>query len=131
MKNLFKEGDLKTFIRKVRPEDTAAFDSGEVHPVYATFCIARDAEWVCRLFVLDMKDEDEEGIGTFISVNHLSSALVSEEVTFEARIKQIQKNEIVCTYTAKCGSRQIAEGENKQKILKKERLEMLFSQINT
>ena len=130
MKNLFEPGDIKTFIRKVRPEDTAAFDSGEVHPVYATFCIARDAEWVCRLFVLDMKEAEEEGIGTFISVNHLSPALVSEEVIFEARIKQIIKNEIICTYTAKCGLRLIAEGENKQKILKKDRLEMLFSQIN-
>lgn len=131
MKNLFKQGDIKTFTRTVRQEDVATFDSGEVHPVYATFCIARDAEWACRLFVLDMKEGDEEGIGTFISVNHLSSALVGEEVTFEAVITKIEKNEIICSYKAICGSRLIAEGENKQKILKKERLEMLFSQINT
>lgn len=131
MKNLFSPGDIKTFTRTVRSEDVATFDSGEVHPVYATFCIARDAEWVCRLFVLDMKDEDEEGIGTYISVNHLSSALVGEEVTFEAVVQKIEKNEVVCTYKATCGARRIAEGENKQKILKKERLEMIFSQINT
>jgi len=129
VKLLFKEGDTKSFTRKVKPEDTAIFDSGPVHPVYATFAIARDAEWVCRLFALEMKEEDEEGIGTYVSVNHLSPALVAEEVVFEALIKKIEKNEIVCGYKATCGIRLIAEGENKQKILQKTRVEQIFSDI--
>ena len=129
MKLLFKEGDLKNFTRKVTSADTAIFESGQVHPVYATFAIARDAEWVCRLFVLEMKEDDEEGIGTFVSVNHLSPALMGEEVVFEAMVTKIEKNEIVCSYKATCGNRIIAEGDNKQKILKKTRVEQIFSGI--
>jgi len=129
MKLLFKEGDIKNFTRKVSIADTATFDSGQVHPVYATFAIARDAEWACRLFVLEMKEEDEEGIGTYVSVNHISPVLVGEEVVFEAIVKKIEKNEIVCSYKATCGTRVIAEGENKQKILKKTRVEELFRSI--
>ena len=129
MKNLFKAGDVKTFARKVKPEDTASFDSGEVHPIYATFALTRDAEWVCRLFVLDMKDEDEEGIGTFITVKHISPALVGEEVKFDATMLLLDKNSIICAYNAYCGERLIAEGESGQKILKKDRLEKMFEEL--
>ena len=129
MKNIFQEGDTKTFTRRVRPEDTATFDAGEVHPVYATFCMVRDAEWVSRLFVLEMKDEDEEGIGTFITAKHNSPALVGEDVIFEATILKLDKNGIICSYIAICGDRVIAEGETGQKILKKERIEKMFEEI--
>ena len=71
MKNIFKIGDQKQFKKIVLQNETASFESGEVHPVYSTFALARDAEWCCRLFVLEMKEENEEGIGTMISVNHI------------------------------------------------------------
>jgi predicted thioesterase len=64
--------------------DTANLDSGQVHPVYATFALGRDAEWCCRLFVLEMKEEDEEGIGTFLSIEHRSPALENSQVVFTA-----------------------------------------------
>ena len=53
----------------------AAFGGEVVHEVYATFALARDAEWTTRQFVLDMRDDDEEGIGTFLSIEHKSPAL--------------------------------------------------------
>ena len=64
MKHLFKPGDKKTHQVEVKSTDVAAFENGMVHPFYATFALGRDAEWSSRLFVLDMKEEDEEGIGT-------------------------------------------------------------------
>ena len=63
MKNLYKIGDQKIFEKTVGAQDIAEFESGTVHNVYATFALGRDAEWSSRLFVLDMKDADEEGIG--------------------------------------------------------------------
>lgn len=129
MRNIFKPGDQKIFIRTVMASDTASFDSGMVHPVYATFALARDAEWCCRLFVIEMKEADEEGIGTMVSVNHLSPALLNEEVTFTAIVKSILNNEIICTYTAYVANRKIAEGEQAQKILKKEKLEKIFDAL--
>ena len=70
MVNSFKAGDKKYFTKVVSENDTATFDPGQVHPVYATFALGRDAEWACRLFVLDMKENDEEGIGTFLHIDH-------------------------------------------------------------
>jgi fluoroacetyl-CoA thioesterase len=126
MKNPFNKGDTKTYTKLVEQADTAAFDSGEVHPVYATFALGRDAEWACRLFVLEMKEADEEGIGTFLNVEHASPALPGSSVVFTASVKSIERNEIICTYEARVGDRLIAKGETGQKILKKEKLEKLF-----
>ncbi|MEI3798699.1 MULTISPECIES: thioesterase family protein [unclassified Chitinophaga] len=127
MLSLFKPGDTKHFSRIVRPEDCASFDSGHVHPVYATFALARDAEWCCRLFVLDMKETSEEGIGTRLTVEHLSPALTGSRVDFTAVITQIQHHEITCSYEAVCNGRIVATGIQVQKILSKEKLEKLFT----
>jgi predicted thioesterase len=129
MKSIFKPGDRKIYQKVVMPADSAAFDAGMVHPVYATFALARDAEWACRLFVLEMKEVGEEGIGTFISVEHLSPALIGEKVEFEAVVKSIERNEIICTYTAKAGERVIARGEQGQKILPKVKLDRIFESL--
>ena len=126
MKQLFEIGSRKNYTRTVESADTAAFDSGAVHSVYATFALARDAEWAGRLFVLDMKEADEEGIGTFVTVTHQSPALVGEQVVFEVVIDDLHKNVINCSYTARVGERLIAQGRTGQKILKRDKLNSIF-----
>ena len=110
-------------------DDTARFESGEVHAVYATFAIARDAEWAGRLFVLDMKDEDEEGIGTAVIINHHAPALLGETVIFTSTLQEVKGNEIITPFEAKSGTRIIATGQTKQKILKKQKLDHLFASL--
>ncbi len=130
MKNIFQQGDLKMYSRNVTANDIAAFESGTVHSVYSTFALARDAEWSGRLFVLDMKEEDEEGIGTQISIRHKGMALTGEVITFEARFEEITvSGEIITSFKAFAGARLIAEGMQGQKILKKEKIDVLFSAL--
>ena len=73
-----------------------------------------------------MKEEHEEGIGTFLTINHKSPALVKSTVLFSATIKSIINNEIICSYKALVGERIIAVGEQGQKIIAKQKLENLF-----
>ncbi|WP_142683434.1 thioesterase family protein [Chitinophaga polysaccharea] len=127
MLSIFKPGDTRYFSRTVRQEDCATFDSGSVHPVYATFALARDAEWCCRLFVLEMKEAHEEGIGTRLTVDHLSPAVAGSRVDFTAVITQIHHHEITCNYEAVCNGRVVARGVQVQKILPKEKLAKLFA----
>jgi predicted thioesterase len=131
MKNIFEPGDTKTYEKLVKPEDTAIFEAGALHPVYATFALGRDAEWSTRLFVLDMKEDGEEGIGTSLSIVHHSPALVGETVIFDAKIKAINGHELICTYEARANGRLIATGETGQKILKKEKLEKIFEHLQS
>lgn len=113
----------------MRAEDTATFESGEVHPVYATFALTRDAEWSSRLFVLEMKETQEEGIGTFVNVRHISPAFTGQQVLFEAVIDELKGNEVNCSFTAKVGERLVAEGRTGQKILPKEKIDKLFDTL--
>lgn len=129
MKNLPSIGEQRAYVVQVQPGDTATFASGQVHPVYATFAVARDAEWVCRLFVLEMKEADEEGIGTFVTVNHHSPALVGSQVQFTATVESLQGNELICQWEAKVGERLLASGRQGQKILKKTKLQELFAAL--
>lgn len=129
MLNTFKIGDKKTFERVVRREDTAAFESGEVHPVYATFALTRDAEWSSRLFVLEMKEAHEEGIGTFVNIKHISPAFIGNTVVFEAVIDELEGNAVNCAITALVNGRIIAEGRTGQKILSKEKIDKLFNSL--
>lgn len=126
MHQLFQPGATKTFSRLVSETDTAVFNNETVHPVYATFAVARDAEWCCRQFVLEMKEADEEGIGTMVSVEHHAPALVGSRVDFTATIASIRDNEILCTYEARVNNRLIACGQQIQKILKKEKIRKIF-----
>lgn len=125
----FAIGEKKTFERLVIQEDLAKFESGTVHQVYSTFALARDAEWCCRLFVLAMKEDHEEGIGTFVNVSHRSPALLGQKVVFEAVLTNQEGNNVICKYTARVGDRIIAEGEQGQKILPKEKIDSIFAAL--
>ncbi|MES2779885.1 MAG: hypothetical protein V4651_08295 [Bacteroidota bacterium] len=125
----FQLGSVKMYTKLVEPADTALFESGEVHPVYATFALGRDAEWTCRLFVLEMKEDEEEGIGTFLKIEHASPALLGSTVVFEATLQSAIGNSVICSFTAKVGDRVVAFGETGQKILKKEKLKAIFGSL--
>ena len=108
--------------KQVMPEDTARFEGEELHPVCSTFTLAREIEWSTRLFVLDMKDPDEEGVGTYLSINHVAPAHVGETLEIEARFESLVKNELICNYTVRVGTRVVATGKTGQKIFKKDHL---------
>lgn len=131
MKQPFSLGDVKVYTHIATTEDIARFETGTVHNVYSTFALTRDAEWSGRLFVLEMKEEDEEGIGTGIQLTHCAPALIGEEVVFTSVLTGVNKNEVVTDFTAKVGDRVIAQGRQWQKILKKERLEKLFASLQS
>ncbi|MBA3647785.1 MAG: hypothetical protein H0W62_04415 [Chitinophagales bacterium] len=127
MKKNFKPGDEKKFTKIITEADTAGYVEGFVHAVYSTFCIARDAEWCGRLFVLEMRDDDEEGIGTMIFIQHLAPAFPGEEIIFTSKIKSLNHHEIITAFKAEIEDRMIAIGEQGQKIFKKEKLKKIFS----
>ncbi len=126
MKNNFKPGDQKSFKRVVSESDQAIFHDKLLHPVCSTFALARDFEWSSRLFFIEMREDDEEGVGTMLSIEHNSPAFIGEEVEFTATVETIIKNELICTVEAKVGDRIIAIGKTGQKMLKREKLSQLF-----
>ena len=126
MKSIFKKGDTKQTTYVVKENDVASFLGKVVHPVCSTFTLAREIEWSTRQFVLEMRDDDEEGIGTSISIDHRSPAFIGEEIIFTARFDEINGHELICTYEAKVDDRIIALGKTGQKILKQDKIAKIF-----
>jgi fluoroacetyl-CoA thioesterase len=122
MKVPFQIGDAKVYQKLVTAADFARFEDGLVHAVCSTFSLAQAAEWAGRLFVLEMKESDEEGIGTFLTINHKSPAFEGETITIKAVLLEVTGNNVACSFEARVGDRLVADGETGQKILKKEKL---------
>lgn len=129
MKHIFKVGDSISITHLVAEADIAAFETGVVHPFYSTFALGRDAEWTCRQFVLQMKEEDEEGIGTFLNITHRSPAMLGDTVEITAVVSRLEGHAIDCRFEVKIGERLVAEGTQGQKILKKEKVERLIAAV--
>jgi fluoroacetyl-CoA thioesterase len=130
MKNIFVKGDIKIYEKIIMQSDVASFESGIVHEVYSTFSVARDAEWCGRLFVLDMKEYNEEGIGTQITVQHIAPAFVGEKIRITTAFDSITaKGEILTSYNATVGERLIAKGIQGQRILLQEKIKSIFDTI--
>jgi predicted thioesterase len=129
LKSLFHIGAKTTLQFTVGEKDLAEFETGVVHEFYGTFALGRDAEWTCRQFVLVMKEEGEEGIGTFLNIRHQSPALLNETVSITAEIIRLEGNSIDCSFEVRVGERIIATGTQGQKILKLEKLERLVEGI--
>lgn len=126
MKEIFKTGDVKEFKTVVRAQDVASFQGAVVHEVYSTFALARDVEWTTRQFVLEMKDDDEEGIGTYLEIRHQQPAFVGEEITIRGTYGGMVDAELMCSFDVRAGDRIIARGRTGQKILKVAKIKSIF-----
>ena len=127
MSNPFQIGDTKVYQKLVTAADFARFDDGLVHAVCSTFSLAQAAEWAGRLFVLEMKESDEEGIGTFLTINHKSPAFEGETISIKAILSEVSGNNVFCKFEAFVGDRLVADGKTGQKILKKEKIKKLLT----
>ncbi len=122
-------GEIRIITKTVIDSDLATFETGNVHPFYSTFALGRDVEWACRQFVLEMKEDDEEGIGTFLHITHKSPAILSDEVEIRATLIELEGNTVNCSFVVMVSDRLVAEGTQGQKILKKEKVLRLIDQI--
>ena len=129
MKAIFKLGDKKYHSKRITESDLASFEKTIVHPVCSTFALAREMEWASRLFVLELLDYDEEGIGTKLEIYHKSPAILDEELIIEATVQTLYQHEIICDIIVKVDNRLIATGITGQKVLKKSKIDRLISDI--
>lgn len=129
MKTPFSIGAIKSHQFKVEPGDVAEFDSGLVHAVCSTFKLVKEIEWSSRIFILDMCEAHEEGIGTYVEIEHKAPAFVGDCVEIQATYESLKTNELICSIQVKVGERLIASGRTGQKILSKEKINQIFSRL--
>ena len=103
---------------------------GPLHPVYSTYWIARHFEEAGRKLLLPFREEGEEGVGTFVEVQHLASALPGMKVEHVATVESVDGRRLTCrlSATSELGDL-IATGRTGQYVTQKSKLERNFQTL--
>ena len=117
MKPTIQVGNSASFTFCVTPEMQPTFGGETVHPVCSTWDMAHQFELAARQTLEPHLDEDEQGIGSFISIDHCAPAPVGKTVFVEAIISEIDESSVVCTLSAKIDSLVCATGKQVQRVL--------------
>ncbi len=129
MHKVVKIGDTRSINHIVKKSDIAAFKGKEVHHVCSTFALAREIEWSSRQFMDQICEDDEEGVGSMLTIDHKAPAFVGECLKIEATVVEFEGNELICNYIASVDDRVIATGKTGQKVLKKSTIAKIFSKF--
>lgn len=115
----------------VTPEMTVKFgELGELHPVYATYELARHFEEVGRKLLLPHLEDGEDGLGTALNVRHLRSALPGMRVTLTATVQRAEGRRLTVEVQAvsELGD-VVATGSTEQYVSSSERIRAGFDEL--
>ncbi|MDI3340468.1 MAG: thioesterase family protein [Sphaerobacter sp.] len=108
-----------SFTVEVTEAMTVDFEElGRVHPVYATYWMAKHMEVVGRKILVPFLEEGEEGIGSAVTVRHLAPAFPGERLRVEGTHDRTEGNRLVvrCRVVNRWDE-VIGEGETTQVVL--------------
>lgn len=112
-----------------------SWDGVVVHPVYSTWSMGHHFELAARKVLKDHLDDEEEGIGSHLSIDHVAPAPLGQEVRLVAEVTDIDDTTVVCelvAYLVRPGGdeRIIGRGRQVQRILPKARLASLIKRAS-
>jgi fluoroacetyl-CoA thioesterase len=112
-------GESATVDVVVTPAHTVDFDElGTVHPVYATYTMAKHFEEAGRKLLLPHLEPGEAGIGTAVSVEHLAPSWVGDELCVTARCVELRDGRLTCECRASDSfGRELGRGTTVQAVL--------------
>ena len=124
-------GFTQTLTVLVTDDMTVQFaELGAVHPVYATYWLARHFEEAGRKIILPFLEDGEGGIGTEVQVTHTASALPGMTVTVTATFQRMEGRRIICDLRAvsELGD-EIGHGMTTQMVLPQARIDANFTAL--
>ena len=130
MKPSLQVGNTAEHTVTVTEEMCPAFDGIVVHRVYSTWSMAHHMEIAARLVLAPHLEEDEEGIGSHLSIDHLGPTPVGHWVRLVAEAVELGPTTLVCDVHAyhvrESGDKLVGRGKQVQRILPKEKLRQLI-----
>jgi fluoroacetyl-CoA thioesterase len=115
----------------VTPEMTVHFDElGPLHPVYATYQIARHFEEAGRKLLLPYLEDGEEGVGSAVSVEHHAPAVPGMNVEITATLDRVEGRRLhVRAQAVSDLGDLIASGQTTQVVMRAEQLRERFAEL--
>ena len=131
MKPSLKIGNTAEVTTIVTEDMCPAFDGIVVHRVYSTWSMAHHMELAARKVLKDHLDDEEEGIGSHLSIDHLAPAPLGSTVRVVAEAVELSGHTLICDITAyhvrtDGTQRTIGRGRQVQRVLPKTKLAALI-----
>ena len=126
MKAELRPGVRAEVIEVVTADMCPAFDGVVVHQVYSTWALAHHMELAARKVLTPHLEENEEGIGTHLSIDHLSPTPVGKTVRILATCVEVDDERVTCELEAWQGDRLIGRGRQVQRVMPKNVLHSLI-----
>lgn len=126
MKPGFTPGLFREVFVEVTEAMCPAFDGVIVHRCYSTWSAAHHFELAARKVLVDFLEDDEEGVGSHVSVDHLAPCGLGRTVRVRAELTEVIQERhvrVVCSLTAHDGNRLLARGRQVQVVMNKQYLE--------
>lgn len=117
MKTSLKVGASASVTVDITPAMRPAFDGAIVHDVCSTWDLARHMETAARRVLVPHLDDNEEGIGSHLSIDHLAPAPVGSTIEVRANATEVDDSVLVCQVSAHEGDTVLATGKQVQRIL--------------
>ncbi len=130
MKPSLKVGNTAEVTAVVTEDMCPAFDGVIVHRLYSTWSMAHHMELAARKVLAPHLDEDEEGIGSSLSIEHLAPTPVGHTVRIVAEAIDVDATTVVCALTAYDGDRLVGRGRQVQRVLPKRKLKALIERAS-
>ena len=125
-----KVGNTETITFTVEAQMQPVFEGKTIHPLCSTWDLAHQFELASRYVLVPHLEEDEEGIGSRVSIDHKSPAHLGSTVEVTATVTKTSKSEVVCDIVAAIGSRIVATGDQIQRIFPKEKIDQIIANAN-
>jgi fluoroacetyl-CoA thioesterase len=103
---------------------------GRIHPVYATYWMAKHMEEAGRMIIVPFLERADEGVGSAVTVRHRAVALPGMRLEVVARHTKTEGNRVhvECEVTSELGD-VIGTGSTEQVILPAESVERRFADV--
>ncbi len=122
MKPGFEPGIVRELTIVVTEDMCPAFDGVVIHRCCSTWSVAHHFEVAARKVLVDYLEDDEEGIGTHVSVDHLAPCPIGCTVRVRAELTEVSDRQVVCELAAFDGARLVARGKQVQVVMNKDQL---------
>ncbi len=125
MKPGFSPGIVRELSVVVTEDMCPAFDGVVVHRVYSTWSAAHHFEIAARKVLVDFLEAQEEGIGSYLSIDHVAPCSVGRTVRVRAELVEVTADHhprVICEVAAYDGQRLLAKGKQVQVVMNKEHL---------
>ena len=107
--------------RIVRRDDCITFLGADVRPSLATPAMIKWMEFCCRDAILPRLEEGNDSVGVKVSVAHLAATPMGQQVTFTAKVIEVDRRRVRFAVEAFDGTEVVGKGTHDRFVVDIER----------